>query len=112
MTTEISTLKPPHSEKRKRVRPVLVRMTKEECAHLIDQADIACKRPQDFIRALVAGCRLKAIPKIPREVFRNISGIGNNIAQMRMKAYNGAPIPAAEFETLKEDIHRMARCFY
>jgi hypothetical protein len=112
MATEISTIKQPHSEKRKRGRTILVRMTQEEYAHLLDQADTACKQPQNFIRALVAGRRLKAIPKIPRKVYRNISGIGNNIAQMRCKAFNGAPIPEAEFQMLREDISRMARAIY
>lgn len=110
--TEPSAAKKPHSQKCRRTIQVKVSMTKEEFAHLKEQAYHTRKRRQDFIRALVAGSKLKAAVVIPREIYRDISGMANNINQLAMKANSGAPIPLAALNEMRDSFKEMARCLY
>lgn len=102
----------PHSESRRRTFQVKVRFTPEEHAHLLSQAQIANKSPTMFIRAAVAGVRLKAVTKYPDDVFRAIIGLSRNFNQLVKKLHATSQLDLPETRELTARLEVLLQCLY
>jgi hypothetical protein len=87
--------KKPRSTKRKREYGIHLMLTAEEDAMLRAKANAASKTPGAFLRAVILGHPIKAIPKHPEDYYRNLRQIGNNLNQIA-KHLNSGAIPAKE----------------
>lgn len=96
--------KRPRSERRRRTVQVKVRFSTEEHAHLLEQAQRANKKPTVFIRAVVAGSRLKPVAVYPPEVMRAIVGLGRNWNQLVRKAHSTSALDREDARAMLKEI--------
>lgn len=90
--------KQPRSTKRKREYAIYLRLTAEEDAQLRAKANAASKTPGTFLRAVIAGHPIEAIPKHPEDYYRNLRQIGNNVNQIAKHLNSGAIPTKSELE--------------
>ena len=100
------------SESRRRTSKVEVRFSPEEYTHLLNQAQIVNKSPTMFIRAAVAGVRLKAVTKYPDDVFRAIIGTSRNFNQLVKKLHATSQLDLPEARELTARLEALLQCLY
>ena len=95
---------------KKRPRPYrfAVRLSPEEHAHIVEQAEIVNRKPPDMLRCLGLGQRLKAVPRWPDDVFRAIKSFGGNLNQLAHQANMGC-VDAKEVEALRAEVDELLR---
>ncbi len=105
-------LRKPHSESRRRTSKVEVRFSPDEYRHLLDQAHIANKSPTMFIRAAVAGVRLKPVTRYPDDVFRAIIGLSPNFNKLVKKLHATSQLDLPEARELTTRLEALLQCLY
>jgi hypothetical protein len=83
---------------------VKVRFSTEEHAQLLGQAQRANKKPTVFIRALVAGSRMKPVAVYPPEVMRAIVGLGRNWNQLVRKVHSTSALDREDTRAMLQEI--------
>lgn len=88
---------------RRRNNPVSIWLTDKEYTHLQNQAAIAGRKIDPFIRELIRGSELKERPsEMWVELLRHLAAIGNNINQIAKATNSGQVIGADELLQIQQ----------